>query len=375
MGQTKDNRLSCEEIEELVPDLLYGELDPEREAEVRARLPECELSDKVASYERLRAALRSLPDEEPPPAISAQLMHAAAQHVEGARRAADRPGIWERLRAWVGPIGMHPGLAAAASLVLVAGVAGLLYMRGADHPVGPKAPTNAAAPAGDTAIALPTAPPASAAAPEQEESGRGELDRGVTGELDEFGDVLSKDNEAGPAPTGGGAKGGTRGLESAKRARGDKASAPSRRGGSKLDVASDGTGLLGGMAGDADEDQGQSANDDAYRAPAETVTDKSVKAEEKPRAEPQPAATPADEPAAAEAPPPPPPAKQRKTKKKSASSSELKKLHAEAVAAAKAGDCARVRALSARIESLDGSYYNEVFRKDSAIRACDGVRK
>ncbi len=54
MGDSKQNRLSYEELEELVPELLYGELDDSRAEEVRAQLPEHELDGKVAAYERLR---------------------------------------------------------------------------------------------------------------------------------------------------------------------------------------------------------------------------------------------------------------------------------------------------------------------------------
>jgi len=365
MASPKHHRLSCEEIEELVPDLLYGELDAERAAEVRSRLPECELSEKVAGYESLRAALRSIPDEEPPASISAQLMHAAAQQVDGKATAGAGGGFWERVRAWLGPIGMHPGLAAAASLLLVAGVAGMLYMRGADRPVGPDVATQAEPPRSELArapaataslrgAALEESPTEGDIANDEDDIANGfGVEAGVEGGV--AGGVVG--GVLGGAPAGGLSKDApekparSRDIVSKRSAK--KRSRP-REGsakGSKLDVASGGGGLIGGLDDGA---YGSGENERSY---------------DRAKAEPAPAMEPEAKPTS------PPPPKAGKSKKKPASSATLKQLHAKASAAASAGDCASVRALGAKIEKLDGVYYRDVFRRDSAIRACDGVRK
>jgi hypothetical protein len=114
-------------------DLLYGELDAgaRQRAEQRVREDDA-LAGELEALTRIRSILRELPDEEPPEAISTKLLHAAAA-AAAANRAADdeeQTSLWARLRRLFMPLMMHPGLAAAASLVLVGGVAGALYLSG-----------------------------------------------------------------------------------------------------------------------------------------------------------------------------------------------------------------------------------------------------
>jgi hypothetical protein len=138
----------------LMMDWLYDELDPSSSAKVAQHVDGCSrCSTEMAALRRTRAAFRGMSHLEPPAAISAILLHEAARRSPGAmvaEGAARHSPFWERVRAWLRPIGNHPGLAAMASLMLVAGVAGALYVRrgwdiGAPHELPDTAP--AAAPA------------------------------------------------------------------------------------------------------------------------------------------------------------------------------------------------------------------------------------
>jgi hypothetical protein len=145
----------------LMMDWLYDELDPSSSAKVAQHVDGCSrCSTEMAALRRTRAAFHGMSHLEPPAAISAILLHEAARRAPGAMAegAARHSPFWERVRDWLRPIGHHPGLAAMASLLLVAGVAGALYVRrgwdiGAPHELPDTAPA-----------AAPATPPAS---PEQ----------------------------------------------------------------------------------------------------------------------------------------------------------------------------------------------------------------
>ncbi len=139
----------------LLMDWLYDELDPSSSAKVAQHVDGCSrCSTEMAALRRTRAAFRGMSHLEPPAAISAILLHEAARRSPGAmvaEGAARHSPFWERVRAWLRPIGHHPGLAAMASLLLVAGVAGALYVRrgwdiGAAHEVPATAPAASPAP-------------------------------------------------------------------------------------------------------------------------------------------------------------------------------------------------------------------------------------
>lgn len=108
-----DQPISAEEL--LLVEALYGET-PESEAS----------SADLESYRDLRAMFADLPDEDPPSAISAKLMSAAAEAVKA--RTPEKAGWWSRFVALFGPIGSHPALAAAASLVLVVTIGSVMMM-------------------------------------------------------------------------------------------------------------------------------------------------------------------------------------------------------------------------------------------------------
>jgi hypothetical protein len=94
-----------------------------------------ELAREVESYRRVRGAIADYAraTEVEPPARGVDELLAAARQRAVARPAAVAPeaiGFWARLRAWLAPIAAHPALASAAMVVLVAGVAGVLYVKG-----------------------------------------------------------------------------------------------------------------------------------------------------------------------------------------------------------------------------------------------------
>jgi hypothetical protein len=80
-----------------------------------------------------------MPGVEPPAALSARLIQAATPA---------RAGVWTRLRTWFAAIAMHPGLAAAATLVLVAGAAAI-WMRQGGKAATPTVSSTPTAPAAE----------------------------------------------------------------------------------------------------------------------------------------------------------------------------------------------------------------------------------
>jgi anti-sigma factor RsiW len=165
-------KMDCRQIEELMMDYLYQELDADQTSAYRAHLTTCaSCGAQLAGYERTRLAVRELPDIEPPAEVTARLLQEAARRpvralepvgaaaTIGARGVAaasmEGKGAWAWLTGWMQPIFAHPGFAAAAGLILVAGIAGLLAMRG-------KLDLSASAPQS----AAP--PPAAASVPEAE---------------------------------------------------------------------------------------------------------------------------------------------------------------------------------------------------------------
>lgn len=101
-----------EERDAALIDRLYGDDPPAADDDLG------ELRSVRALVARVR---EEAPVAEPAPSISARLLQAA-------RERAPKEGLWARFRAFMMPITAHPGLAAAATLVVVAGAAAL-WMR------------------------------------------------------------------------------------------------------------------------------------------------------------------------------------------------------------------------------------------------------
>src|SRR6185503_14336636 len=112
--------------------LLYGELDADQAARTGAQVEsDPAQAARFDEMRRVRELFSAMEDEEPPSRLTAQLMAEAARSAPQARAAAipAEAGMWARFVSWLQPLVQRPALAAAASLVLVGGVAGVLYMR------------------------------------------------------------------------------------------------------------------------------------------------------------------------------------------------------------------------------------------------------
>ncbi len=113
-----------------VLDALYEEGDAATDA-----------ASEVARFRDLRVALRDFRDAtDQEPAGNMAILMAAAR----ARTPAEPTGLWARLRKWFSVIAVHPAMAAAATVVVVGGVAGALYMNGRGQMVEPTAERAAA---------------------------------------------------------------------------------------------------------------------------------------------------------------------------------------------------------------------------------------
>jgi hypothetical protein len=182
-----------QELDALLVGALYGELEPADEARLAAHL-ESHPTDRTA-LDDLRSTRKTLLDSrffelhfDPPASVSALLVQEAARR---APRAAEPDEGW--FMRFVRMFALHPAMAAAATLVLVVGVAGTLYMkRGADF-AAPRAMDRA----DESAISTRAATGSSAAAPaavdvpktqlalEQRQQAIGGADQGMTADLDD----------------------------------------------------------------------------------------------------------------------------------------------------------------------------------------------
>jgi hypothetical protein len=102
---------------------LYDEPDADGDAEVESLR---RLRGAVAEYARAT-------ELEPPSRGLDELMAAARARVAHAAPAvvpATSTGFWARARAWFTPIARHPALASAAAVVVIGGLAGVLYVKG-----------------------------------------------------------------------------------------------------------------------------------------------------------------------------------------------------------------------------------------------------
>src|SRR5688572_5721513 len=156
-------------------DLLYGEGDEAARAAAQAQVEsDAGLAGELERMRALRGSLAAWREEtEPAPAGGLdELMAAARAHARGSQRVAaaaeppepvEQRSLLDRITAWFAPLLSHPGLAAAATLVLVAGVAGTLYLTPGGRAAAPTA-TPHREPAG-TAEATRT--PAVATAPDR----------------------------------------------------------------------------------------------------------------------------------------------------------------------------------------------------------------
>jgi len=144
-----------QDIDALLVGALYGELTPADEARLQAHL-ESHPADRSA-LDDLKSARQAVRESrvfdtqaEPPQAVSALLLQEA--HRRAPRRAAVVDGGTQE--SWFARLTrsfiMHPAMAAAATLVLVIGVVGGLYLRKGGDQLSRQKSDEAAAPAGVT---------------------------------------------------------------------------------------------------------------------------------------------------------------------------------------------------------------------------------
>ncbi len=154
-----------QDIDALLIDALYGELDGDERGRLEAHLvthprDRADLEDMRATRAMLRDAnvASSLGLAEPPSAISAKLLQEAARRAP-VPRAADQ-GFLAWFTSMFRPMLMHPGLSAAAALVVVGGAAGVMYANGRFRTAQPAAPEHVSAPtlrpSGDSGSAATT---------------------------------------------------------------------------------------------------------------------------------------------------------------------------------------------------------------------------
>jgi hypothetical protein len=326
-------------------ELLYGELDGADRDRAEARVAaDPALASELDGLRALRGTLRiwgEASDAEPPGDLSA-LLAAARASARPAAVAAEpaTPGLWERLSRWMAPLLAHPGLAAAATLVLVAGVAGTLYVTGGSRMAEPTAaPAQDQAPS-ELAIAPEPAPPReapAAAAPA----------------------TISEESAAPGGAASGGAVADKRERAESKASAPDKPKERRKRQAAEPMDDADAEGAAAGTAG------GEAFESEA----APPARDEAVAPTQAPAAAPPPPA---------KAPPPAPrPSSSAGDTAEPASpgAGDLARLTREARDAAARGDCARVRALSERVRALDAAYHVRSFRGDKAIAPCLAATK
>jgi hypothetical protein len=324
MSSTKhsDQPISAEDLR--LVEALYGE-SPDSEVDD---------VDLLEGYRDLRAMFADLPDEAPPGAASARLMSAAAETVKA--RAPDKLGLWERLLKLFAPLTTHPALAAAASLVLVATIGGVLVMSGRSKVAEPDT-SSATETTGDTAVVK---------SPDELEKSR-ELevvpgadpaDR-AEGEREEKADTATIVAEPTPPPTTG-----RPAVKQKPKPKVTPSNENRRRGGryrsrvvvdGKLEDGAGSSGKTGIEFGD--------------------VTSNADSPEPEPEPGPEPRRT---EATAVE--------RQQATRV----AAEVESLTSRARRAAVDGDCGVVQKVAGRIRELDRSHHDALVSRDAKIRSC-----
>ncbi|HEY3807604.1 MAG TPA: hypothetical protein VGL61_33615 [Kofleriaceae bacterium] len=178
------------ELDALLVGALYGELEPADEARLAAHL-ESHPTDRTA-LDDLRSTRKTLLDSrffelhfDPPAQVSALLVQEAARR---APRAAESGDGW--FMRFVRMFALHPAMAAAATLVLVVGVAGTLYMKKGAELAAPRAADTSSveAPAVATKLSMgsSTAAPGDLAQAEgQQGQAHDNANQGITADLDD----------------------------------------------------------------------------------------------------------------------------------------------------------------------------------------------
>lgn len=350
--------LGEEELGHRMVEVLYGESD--------AELPD-NAANELESFQLLRNLLAELPDEDPPQAISAKLLSAAAEAAKPVAARSDREGFWSRLRAWLQPVVAHPALAAAASLIVVVAVGGALYLSGRGDIAEPTEDSSKSA-------EIATSPPTDTPAVVPDTSADvGTFDTRPTGDVEEIAGQTPP-LEAPVARDRGGstrAAGGRTQIEKAAPARNRRNNQKNERRGAadKEQPAKTegrvGKGALGGLTtgmslGDEDDSAGEKRDSGRGDGPAATPTDQPSPGADLP-ASPPPARAPevtaqSSEPA--------------KSEREVADRKALDGLTAKALKSAGRSDCRAVKSVGDQVRKRDGLYYDTVFLRVSEIARC-----
>jgi anti-sigma factor RsiW len=123
--------MQCNDISELMMDYLYQELDGSQAEAFRSHLVGCNRCNaELEAFQRTRTAMRELPEAEPSQAVTARLLHEAAKRAPRPAQEEESGGLLSWFAGLFRPLVAHPGWAAAASLIMVLGVAGYLKLTG-----------------------------------------------------------------------------------------------------------------------------------------------------------------------------------------------------------------------------------------------------
>lgn len=145
------------DIDALLIGALYGELTPADEARLAAHLEShpgdrTALTDLTRTREAVRESRIRAEQAEPSQAISALLLQEASRRAPRAPARDPESESWFQ-RLFRSTIVAHPAMAAAATLVLVVGAAGTLYLHGSVPFVASESTVTASAPVAATAAA------------------------------------------------------------------------------------------------------------------------------------------------------------------------------------------------------------------------------
>ncbi len=347
-GRGRDGEAPEAQAGEDLVALLYGELDSEQAARTGARVDaDPALAARLGEMRRVRELFSAMEDEEPPGRLTAQLMAEAARSAPQARAAAARreAGIWARFISWLQPLVERPALAAAASLVLVAGVAGVLYMKKGEEltsttpastPVSEQPPPAAT---GEGA-AEPPAPPVATAIPADS--------TGADMNAQDEGVIAGAEPAKQRAPT----------REVARRKQAPGGQATNKNKEMAYDKAPAKPTVKSGTVYGLSEQEMVPREEPAAGGGAAPSTPAAGDAEQK-KADDAPMPEPAPQ-----TPPPPAPAT------KSAPRPDAPTLHKRAIDAALDHRCDEVRSLAGQVRAADPSYYAKTFSPDKRLQAC-----
>jgi anti-sigma factor RsiW len=118
--------MQCRDIDDLLMDYLYQELDAARTAELESHVHDCARCEaEIGRLQRTRQALRELPELEPSLAVSTRILHEANR-----RARSERLGFFGWVSQLIQPIVMHPAWTAGLTAVVLLAVTTLLSIHG-----------------------------------------------------------------------------------------------------------------------------------------------------------------------------------------------------------------------------------------------------